>query len=469
MSNTAIVWFRNDLRVLDNEALFRACSRYERIVPVFCLDPDVLDARQYGFPKIGDRRLNFLMEGLRDLKSSLQELGGDLVFRMDDPADEIARMADELDAEAVYAHKEVTWEETTVEKQLQHNLPHKVELKFFWGNSLYHVNDLPFEYGKTPHVFTRFRKKLEKYSHVRDPFPKPESVRLPKGIEHGKIPGIEDLREQPRVAIDERAVLRFTGGESEALKRLDHYFWRTEELSRYKFKRNGLIGADYSSKFSAWLAQGNISPRTIYQAVKQYESEVKQNVSTYWLIFELIWRDFFRFIFLKHRNRMFHLGGIQNKEMPDEVNSETLDRWITGNTGVPFVDANMRELWSTGYMSNRGRQNAASFWVHDLKQDWRAGAAWFESRLIDYDVCSNWGNWAYVSGVGNDPRDRKFNVISQSRKYDAKGDYVKLWCPELEELDQQAVQKPWEGNGNLFSTEIDYPEPILVSPYWDKY
>jgi deoxyribodipyrimidine photo-lyase len=189
------------------------------------------------------------------------------------------------------------------------------------------------------------------------------------------------------------------------------------------------VGADYSSKFSAWLALGCLSPRFIYHELKRYEQEFGANESTYWLVFELLWRDYFRFMMKKYNTKLFQLSGIQNKELPVNAHDATLlQKWMDGKTGVDFVDANMIELKRTGFMSNRGRQNVASYLCNDLKLDWRYGAAYFEQQLIDYDVCSNWGNWAYLAGVGNDPRGhRYFNIEKQANDYDKNKSYRKLW------------------------------------------
>jgi deoxyribodipyrimidine photo-lyase len=225
--------------------------------------------------------------------------------------------------------------------------------------------------------------------------------------------------------------LPFNGGEIEALKRLQYYFWETENISTYKETRNGLLGADYSSKFSPWLANGSLSPKTIYWELKQFEREITSNQSTYWLFFELLWRDFFRYVSLKFGRRLFLKNGLKDEERRFYFNKNKFEHWRTGNTGKPFVDANMRELLHSGYMSNRGRQNVASYLVHDMGLDWRAGAAWFESQLIDYDPSSNYGNWLYVSGLGNDPRpNRKFNVQRQANMYDPEGKYVETWLNE---------------------------------------
>ena len=161
--------------------------------------------------------------------------------------------------------------------------------------------------------------------------------------------------------------------------------------------------------------------------MRKYEQEVVRNQDTYWLIFELIWRDYFKYISLKHGDHIFHLEGIRGEKYAWGHSREALENWINGQTENDFVNANMRELSQTGWMSNRGRQNVASYWSKSLEQDWRTGAAWFESMLLDYDVHSNWGNWMYNSGVGNDPRDRKFNPSLQAERYDPKGAYRRLW------------------------------------------
>jgi deoxyribodipyrimidine photo-lyase len=208
---------------------------------------------------------------------------------------------------------------------------------------------------------------------------------------------------------------------------MNHYFWNTQKLSYYKNTRNGLVGTDYSSKFSPWLANGSLSPRIIYWEIKRYEREIQKNQSTYWLIFELVWRDFFKYISLKHGNKIFKIGGILEKNYQWKQDKALFDRWKNGQTQEAFVNANMIELRQTGWMSNRGRQNVASYFAKELTMDWRMGAAYFESMLLDYDVHSNYGNWMYVSGVGNDPRDRKFDVRWQAQQFDANGKFQNLW------------------------------------------
>jgi deoxyribodipyrimidine photo-lyase len=178
------------------------------------------------------------------------------------------------------------------------------------------------------------------------------------------------------------------------------------------------------------LANGCLSARQVFHEVKKYEAERIANESTYWLIFELLWRDYFRLVMEKFGTDLFSLEGItaRKQRQPQGLDIVKFLKWVNGNTGNRFIDANMIELKRTGFMSNRGRQNVASYFVHDLGMDWRLGAWYFEAVLLDYDVYSNWGNWAYVAGVGNDPREnRYFNTARQADMYDADGAYRKLW------------------------------------------
>jgi deoxyribodipyrimidine photo-lyase len=464
---TVLVWFRNDLRVRDNESLFRAVEQAQTIVPIYIFDERQFGTTRFGFKKTGAFRAKFLLESIANLKQSLQTLGSDLVIRIGKPEQILRELARELNAQAIFFSEESTDEELTVERMLKRALHEcAVKVHTFWQSTLYHKNDLPFAIEHLPDVFTQFRKQVEKMSKVRPTFPAPKKLNPLPPVERGELPTLERFGlSAPNH--DARAVLTFNGGEAEALKRLDDYFWKTDSLRRYKETRNGLLGANYSSKFSAWLANGSLSPRTIYEAVKRYESERVSNESTYWLVFELLWRDYFRFLSLKFGNRIFKRRGIKNQPVSLSQDEEKFWAWAEGRTGIPFIDANLRELSATGFMSNRGRQNVASFLVKDLKVDWRMGAEWFESLLVDYDVASNYGNWNYVAGIGNDPREeRYFNPLRQASMYDPNGEYVRHWIPELRALPAPFIHEPYklsEMEERLYGVELgkDYPRPIV--------
>ncbi len=463
----AIVWFRNDLRLHDNEALTKACEWADQVIPVYIFDPRQFQKSLFGFAKTGPFRAQFLLESVENLRRNLRNVGSDLIVRTGFPEEILPAMAEKYKAVWVFAHKEVAPEEKEVESKVEKALFGKVTtLELYWGSTLFHLEDLPLPVRAIPDVFTHFRNQIEKYAKVRATFPAPWKISTPVMTIPGEMPSLADLGVKMQSA-DARSVLKFQGGETAALERLQTYFWKNDRLKVYKDTRNELIGADYSSKFSAWLANGSLSPRHIYHEVLKYEAERKKNDSTYWMIFELLWRDYFRFIGKKFGSKLFLPGGIKDEPQPLRQDWERFQAWADGMTGIPFVDANMRELKSTGFMSNRGRQNVASFLVKDLGIDWRMGADYFESVLIDYDVCSNWGNWNYVAGVGNDPREnRYFSIPSQAERYDPKGAYVKLWLPELRDLPPNMIHQPYR----FYPSELQrfrvslggsYPFPII--------
>ena len=425
---TSIVWFKTDLRLEDNETLVKAIAQSEQVIPVYCFDDSHFETTVYGFKKTGNFRAQFLLESLEDLDKNLRKLGSGLVILRGKPEIEIPRIVNEYKVQKVFAKREVAFEEKQTEKLVQAELfKLRCELETFSTSTLYHAEDLPFSIKDIPDVFTNFRKKTEKDAVIRKPFDKPTEINSSE-IPVLNLPTPEDL-DLEFTQIDSRAVIQFKGGETEAIHRLNHYFYETKSLSNYKETRNAMIGADYSSKFSAWLAMGCISPRFIYTEVKKYEKQFGANNSTYWLVFELLWRDFFRFMFKKHQTKFFLYSGIKTEKVNSKLlNEKFIFQWINGTTNSDFINANMLELKQTGFMSNRGRQNVASFFCNELNMDWRLGAAYFEESLIDYDVCSNWGNWAYLAGVGNDPRGhRYFNIEKQANDYDKNKSFRELW------------------------------------------
>lgn len=421
-----LFWFRNDLRVRDNEVLHQATKNGESVVAVYCFDPRHFEIGQYGFKKTEKYRAQFLIETVSELKNQLEGLNIDLLVYHDLPENRIPKLCEDYDIESIYIQKEWTQEEVDIESSTRENCSEDINWCSCYNQFLYHPEDINFEIDKTPQVFTAFRKKLEKYIDIRDEVTSYQYPATNRIENNTSIPSLEDLGFEDFTRNTQTA-FPFKGGEIQALKRLEDYFFTTKKLGFYKKTRNGLVGVDYSSKFSPWLANGSISARTIYWQVKKFEHEYFKNQSTYWLIFELIWRDYFKYISLKHGDQIFKLEGILEKDYQWSQNQNQIRNWINGETKSDFVNANMIELKETGWMSNRGRQNVASFFAKELELDWRIGAAYFESLLIDYDVHSNYGNWMYVSGVGNDPRDRKFNVELQAERYDTNEKFRNRW------------------------------------------
>lgn len=446
----ALLWFRTDLRLHDHEALEVAAAHARRhggtVVPVYVVDPRVVGATTpLGFAKTGAFRLRFLLEALGDLRSSLRERGSDLVIRHGHPETVLPALAREVGATMCAYHEEATDEETRTEDAVELALADlRVPCTSVWGHTLLHPDDLPFEVEWLPALFTAFREKVEQRAATpaerdfRDECRPRESREapavlppLPASLDVGAMPTLASLGvvEPPT---DPRATRVFTGGERAGLARLAHWTWTARALPQYKATRNGLLRADDASLNSACLAHGCLSPRRVYAEVRTWEARHGRTEGSYWLVFELLWRDFFRFVALQHGTRLFALDGFNGRRLHwrtlgDAFARAEVERWRTGTTGTRFVDAAMRELLATGFTTNRMRQNVAS-WLVSREIDWRAGAEWFESQLVDYDPCSNWGNWAYLAGVGNDARtDRTFNPARQASLYDPEGAFVAHW------------------------------------------
>ncbi|MBT0606799.1 DASH family cryptochrome [Aequorivita echinoideorum] len=430
--STGLIWFTKNLRVCDNHSLEKALSENDTIFGVYCFDPRDFSETGYGFKRTGKFHSKFLIESVENLRKNLQLLNISLLVYFEKPEIAIPQLSKKFDFHTIYFQKEWTSEEVAVQKKVKSALP---DCRFVedYDQFLLHPEDIPYsDFSKIPEVFTNFRKKVEANFNVRECAEEPKKQSAANLIENEtEIPtlsklGFEDFE------IDSRSAFPFSGGEDAAKERLDYYVWNSEKIKTYKETRNGMLGTDYSSKFSAWLANGSISPRIIYWEIKRFEKEAGANESTYWLIFELLWRDYFKYISMKHGSKIFQLTGISDKKLDWGNDAQTFKNWSEGKTQEPFVNANMVEIAKTGFMSNRGRQNVNSYWAKELKQDWRVGAAYFESLLIDYDVHSNWGNWMYNSGVGNDPRDRKFNIKKQAEQYDPKKEYQKTWLGDFE-------------------------------------
>ena len=435
----ALHWFRNDLRLDDNPALAEALKSDE-VVPVFILDDRFWSEDRWGHVKTGPFRTRFVLESISDLKGAIERAGGALIVRHGSSEEWLPKLMQEWSCTTLTAQAEHTPEELEIQSAVASSVA-EIGGSCNWieGHTLFHPDDLPMDLSAIPDIFTQFRKKVEKQSEVRECIAAPQSLACPAQLTSDEVPSLEFMLSrsgQSMPAADSRGVLPFKGGASEARARLKHYFWDTKRLAVYKKTRNGLVGADYSSKFSPWLAHGCISPRRIASEVYRFEDNVEANDSTYWLVFELIWRDYFRFIAMKFGSRIFHRKALKPESPNRGTQKPAFEAWKEGRTKDPFVNANMRELAKTGFMSNRGRQNVASYLVHDLGIDWRLGASWFEHCLLDYDPASNAGNWIYVAGVGNDPRpNRKFNTQRQAEMYDGDGKYQTLWSTDALELD----------------------------------
>ena len=430
-----LVWFRNDLRLTDCEPYAAAVNAGYEILPVYCIDPALFEHTTLGFARAGKFRLAFLRSCIEALQNELATVGAQLYVTVGLPEQVLPELCRSYALSEVYAAQEEGTEEQATAMRTEKALQKlQIPVNWFAGNFLIHPEDLPFPVKQMPEVFTDFRKKAERDLSIRQLY---EVHATPRFITHQLTSDFGELQVQTQHV----QVPFFKGGSRAAKERLNAYVWQTDGLRVYKETRNGLLGEHFSSRFSPWLATGCLSAREIWHEVKRYEQEVIANSSTYWLIFELMWRDYFRFMLRKHGGNVFTLQGIQQTKQTWSEDRNAFEQWRTGQTGVPLVDAAMRELLATGFMSNRARQNTAGFLTKTMGINWLWGAAWFEHALIDYDVASNYGNWNYVAGVGNDPRNRTFNVYKQAREYDKDAKYIKNWIKELEQTDTGEIMR----------------------------
>jgi deoxyribodipyrimidine photo-lyase len=427
---THLVWLRNDLRLHDNDTLNAAAKDAARLIPLYIFDVRLFRKDNYGFVRTGPFRAQFLVESVLDLKRSLAERGCDLVIRFGLPQHIMPQLCREYGVQAVFHTAEPAPYEQWDEQRIADHLPAGTAIYSMDNGELLRSEDVA-KLPEMPDIFTEFRKRVERFE-VPAPVVAPGALPpLPGGLDAGHIPYLQlNIAEHKT---DERASIHFTGGETEALKRLHSYIWERKAVASYYDTRNGLHGEDYSSKFSAWLANGCLSVRQVYHEIMKFEQMHISNQSTYWLKFELLWREFFRFSMRKHGVHYFRKTGLRGKDRKPwcAVLGSHVEEWIDGRTGNEMIDALMKELKSTGYMSNRGRQLVASYLVNDMGLNWLEGAAYFEHILIDYDVCANYGNWAYVAGVGCDPRtNRYFNIEQQAERYDPDKAFRTLWSKD---------------------------------------
>ncbi|KZM18709.1 DNA photolyase [Ascochyta rabiei] len=478
--------------------------------------------------RTGPHRARFVAEGVWNLKQTLEGLGcgSGLQLRVGKVSDVVKNILEYYsksgDSRGEISGVWMAADEATEEKeeeQFVKGIAKQSGVDFkLWSDEKYYVDDrdLPFDsISDLPNIYTSFRKSVEPLrDQPRSTLPAPTQLpplppntppqqspfSIPSSFESLLKALLAPLQKDPTYGLavppkwpsNVESAHPFTGGESYGQERISHLI-SSGAMSSYKATRNGMLGRDFSTKLSAFLAQGHITARQVHWAMIDFEEGrgagkdipgygQGENEGTAAVRFELLWRDYMRLCMRKFGPAMFHIYGIRpeesrnNKTPPPPKNwrrldkstpgsdpvktIETFGRFRSGRTGVGLIDASNRELFLTGYTSNRARQNVASFLASHLEIDWRIGAEWYECMLTDYDVCSNWGNWQYVAGVGNDPRQgRVFNPVKQALDYDPRGEYIKAWVPELrsvkltksvgqgkEEIDKQQLMGLYQAN-----------------------
>lgn len=400
MSRT-IVWFRQDLRLHDNEALTEAIRIADELLPVFIFD---IDPGRWSVP-----RANFLIESVTDLRRQLRAGGSDLIIRIGKPDEILYRLALETKSQWVYCNRERTHDEVKVQDRLEQQLwTIGRELRYTRGKMLYYTSDLPFPVTHCPDSFISFRKEVEPILSVRQPLPSPVNITpLVPGIEPGAIPTLETIL-PGRQAIEPSG---FAGGETAGLNALTKV---GIEQGSPDFPMTG-------SRFSPWLAMGCLSPKRVYYQSLSMPSgdEIRQN---------LVYRDYLRLMGKKYGDLIFHKSGIRSRKIEFAKNEEAFAAWKSGSTGVDIIDAAMHQLNRTGWIPDVLRKITANYLIKVLQLDWRLGAAYFESALIDYDPCSNWVSWLNLAGLGPDNReDRIIHFDLAGKKLDPDGTYVRMW------------------------------------------
>lgn len=433
MPGVLILWLRNDLRLHDQPALAHTIGRCQReglaLLPVAWHGSSAPVPTRWGFERVGPHRQTFRQQALAGLARDLQALGSGLVVldgASPQPLADLARRigAVGLVAETIHAPEE------QAEVDALRVLGLTVDTVEQGG--LFDAVQLPWAPEAVPPVFTAFRQGVEHLGlQPAPPLPAPEALPpWPQALPRPPVPTEDDGL--PAGASDERSSFPYglpgwQGDEAGALAHLQAYL-ASGRPHTYNATRNALTGRDFASHWSPWLAHGALSVRRVVADLKAFEAERGASDGSYWLWFELLWREHFRWMLRRHGAALFRPQGLLPSARHAGHDAEAFARWCEGRTGLDLVDAAMRELRHTGYLSNRLRQIVASALIHELGGDWRAGAAWFEHGLIDFDVHSNQGNWAYIAGVGTDPRGgRHFNLDKQAREHDPDGNYCSHW------------------------------------------
>ena len=415
----AIVLFTRDLRVHDQPALRAAAAEAETVVPLFVFDPGVLSSA-------GANRTAFLLDSLRDLDASLRERGGGLAVRRGDVVDETMRLAHELGAGAIFLSDDASaYASTRKERLRQACAPQRLELRTFPGVSVIPPGDLAPVDTDHYRVFTAYWRRWQAEERRRV-LAAPRRRALPGRLRRGRLPPLRDL-------IDGRVSAGVPrGGESEGRRRLNA--WLAGPLAEYGFLRDDLA-ADATSRLGAFLHFGCLSPLDVV-----VRAERRAGAGEF--VRQLAWRDFY--LQLLAANPQLPRADLRPRGDRWREDDDALAAWREGRTGIPVVDAGLRQLAAEGWMHNRARLLAGSFLTKQLYLDWRLGVEHFSSLLVDGDLASNVGNWQWVAGTGTDTRpNRVFNPTAQARRFDPTGAYVRRHVPELAGIDGAAVHEPW--------------------------
>lgn len=453
MTDTTIVWLRRDLRLDDNAALSEATCRATNVAVVFVFDPEILVRQE---SPGGRRRLAFLAAALKELDSELRQLGSALIVRHGDPSAELPLLARRLSATSVYCNRDYTPFARRRDAQVAEALAAQgVEFQDFKDHVIFAGDEIERTKGIPYRVFTPFSKRWRQYL-------------MPRHFVERKV--YKDRFVSGDIATscsrhwDEYAQIAGAGlwlnpGRKAGLEQLENF---VPEVRNYRQHRDQ-PALQATSGLSAHFKFGTVSIRDAWRATASLTGEGVETWRN-----EIIWREFYQATVLRfpHVTRRNFNPATDGIAWPGSA--AHMVAWCAGQTGFPLVDAAMRELVATGWMHNRLRMVVASFLTKDLLIDWRQGAAWFREQLLDYDFAANNGGWQWAASTGCDaqPYFRVFNPVTQSQKFDAKGEYIRRWLPELAAFSDADIHWPhhvddlkWRQAG--VRRGIDYPLPIV--------
>jgi len=443
--DVAVVWFRRDLRLADNPAWAAATSAHDAVVALYVLDHRLL-------ARAGAFRRRRVLHDLAALDRALGERGGSLRVVDGDAAEVVAAEAAGLGATDVYANADVT--PYALDRDARADAAHArrgLELHWSWGSLVHPPGTVRTKAGSLSKVFTPFHRAW--MAAPWDPWPGPGDADV---VHRPSLDLPDPDGPYPLVGDEQGPAAR--PGEDGARARLDVFL---DQVDRYPDTRD-LPAEPGTSQLSADLRFGTVSPRTVVEVVGEATPGRQAFVR------QLAWRDWFAHTIALRPEMVEHPIDERFEGLRWRRDDDGLDAWREGRTGVPLVDAGMRQLRATGWMHNRVRMVAASFLVKNMLVDWRLGERWFRHLLMDGDVPQNVGNWQWVAGTGPDaaPFHRVFNPVVQGRRFDPTGSYVRRWVPELAGLDASAVHEPWRlGPLDLAMAGVvlgeTYPEPIV--------
>ena len=428
-----VVVFRNNLRIDDNYALFNALKNKENVL---CLYPlEILEGTNLGFKSCGNFRKKLIFQAINELKETLNEKNIPL-YCVKDISSSLKALFSNYSIKIFY-EQEVGIEELEFEQKLEN-----YHCESFYKQTMIEAFDI--DVSKS---FSNFRNKVEKALKTNKmQIQKPLEFEIQKQKETLKL----NIQDEKLEVLSEKLILN--GGEKEAFKRVDEYL--SKYMHKYFDTRSLVDGFDNSTKFSVYLSIGCISARRVYQKLKEYESKSYESKSSYWIFFELLWRDYFHLVMKQSSNKLFLKTGLLENESYDfSTNSQKLQEFFDAKTGVDIIDAGVIELKTTGWVSNRLRQLLASYFVKNLGLDFRYGAAFFQEYLLDFSCASNYGNWAYQAGVGNDKQYRVFDPIKQSKVYKGKAYIKKFLNKEETPPSFDYAKMAEEVKGNIFKNK----------------